>query len=72
MDPTSGRVQPGRSLQRKSAVLLGGTTWSVWCCIAHEIPQTDTVITHPDVVFYDFYAAWTAPNATDEAMYLGK
>jgi cellobiose dehydrogenase (acceptor) len=33
--------------------------------------NTDTVITHPDVVFYDFYAAWDAPNATDENLYLG-
>jgi hypothetical protein len=34
--------------------------------------QTDTVISHPDVVFYDFYQAWTAPNETDKWMYLSK
>ncbi|KAK3942373.1 putative cellobiose dehydrogenase [Diplogelasinospora grovesii] len=34
--------------------------------------NTDTVITHPDVVFYDFYAAWTNPNVTDENLYLQK
>ncbi|QKX62083.1 uncharacterized protein TRUGW13939_09239, partial [Talaromyces rugulosus] len=32
--------------------------------------NTDTVITHPDVVFYDFYAAYTDPNETDAANYL--
>lgn len=34
--------------------------------------NTDTVISHPDVVFYDFYAAWTAPNTTDSSNYLNK
>lgn len=32
--------------------------------------NTDTVIEHPDVVFYDFYAAWTDPNVTDKNLYL--
>lgn len=32
--------------------------------------NTDTVIEHPDVVFYDFYAAYTDPNVTDEDSYL--
>ncbi|KAI1373926.1 carbohydrate-binding module family 1 protein [Hypoxylon crocopeplum] len=32
--------------------------------------NTDTVITHPDVVFYDFYEAWDAPNITDKDLYL--
>ncbi|OTB00393.1 cellobiose dehydrogenase protein [Hypoxylon sp. CI-4A] len=32
--------------------------------------NTDTVITHPNVVFYDFYAAWDNPNATDKDLYL--
>ena len=34
--------------------------------------QTDTVITHPAVKFYDFYQAWTSPNATDASKYLSK
>lgn len=34
--------------------------------------NTDTVIEHPDVVFYDFYAAWTDPNVTDKNLYLNK
>ncbi|KAI1113507.1 cellobiose dehydrogenase [Nemania sp. NC0429] len=34
--------------------------------------NTDVFITHPDVVFYDFYQAWTKPNATDRAAYLSK
>ncbi|KAI1180765.1 fungal cellulose binding domain-containing protein [Nemania sp. FL0916] len=34
--------------------------------------NTDTVITHPSVVFYDFYAAYDDPNTTDTSMYLSK
>ncbi|KAI5919802.1 cellobiose dehydrogenase [Camillea tinctor] len=34
--------------------------------------NTDTVITHPDVVFYDFYEAYDAPNTTDADLYLDK
>ncbi|KAI1775447.1 carbohydrate-binding module family 1 protein [Hypoxylon cercidicola] len=32
--------------------------------------NTDTVVTHPDVVFYDFYEAWDAPITTDRDQYL--
>lgn len=32
--------------------------------------QTDTVIAHPDVVFYDFYEAYDDPNTTDVNLYL--
>ena len=32
--------------------------------------DTDLIITHPDVVFYDFYEAWLTPNANDESAYL--
>ncbi|KAI1327173.1 carbohydrate-binding module family 1 protein [Xylariaceae sp. FL0255] len=32
--------------------------------------NTDTVIEHPSVVFYDFYAAYNTPNTTDAALYL--
>jgi len=32
--------------------------------------QTDTVVSHPDVVFYDFYEAYDTPNATDAKNYL--
>ncbi|KAK3295479.1 uncharacterized protein B0H64DRAFT_146794 [Chaetomium fimeti] len=32
--------------------------------------NTDTVITHPDVSFYDFYAAWTDPIVADKDSYL--
>lgn len=34
--------------------------------------QTDTVISHPDVVFYDFYEAYTDPIAEDRDAYLSK
>ncbi|RKU45211.1 hypothetical protein DL546_008237 [Coniochaeta pulveracea] len=32
--------------------------------------NTDVVVEHPDVVFYDFYEAWTDPNVTDKNLYL--
>lgn len=32
--------------------------------------NTDTIITHPDVVFYDFYEAWDAPIGDDKVNYL--
>jgi len=32
--------------------------------------NTDLIITHPDVVFYDFYAAWDEPIAADKSAYL--
>ena len=32
--------------------------------------NTDTIITHPDVVFYDFYEAWDAPIPGDKSAYL--
>ncbi|KAI3337680.1 fungal cellulose binding domain-containing protein [Ustulina deusta] len=34
--------------------------------------NTDTVITHPDVVFYDFYEAYDDPNTTDVNLYLNQ
>jgi cellobiose dehydrogenase (acceptor) len=34
--------------------------------------NTDLILTHPDVVFYDFYEAWDTPNTDDEAAYLDK
>ncbi|KAF3004614.1 hypothetical protein E8E14_008457 [Neopestalotiopsis sp. 37M] len=32
--------------------------------------NTDVYVTHPDVVFYDFYEAWTTPNPSDKDRYL--
>ncbi|RWA11079.1 hypothetical protein EKO27_g4039 [Xylaria grammica] len=32
--------------------------------------NTDTFITHPDVIFYDFYEAWTKPIPSDQSAYL--
>ncbi|KAI1089568.1 carbohydrate-binding module family 1 protein [Rostrohypoxylon terebratum] len=32
--------------------------------------NTDTVITHPDVIFYDYYGAWDSPNTTDKDQYI--
>jgi cellobiose dehydrogenase (acceptor) len=34
--------------------------------------NTDLIVTHPDVVFYDFYEAWTTPNTGDKEQYLEK
>ncbi|KZL68600.1 fungal cellulose binding domain-containing protein, partial [Colletotrichum incanum] len=34
--------------------------------------NTDSVVTHPDVQFYDFYEAYTDPNVTDKNAYLQK
>jgi cellobiose dehydrogenase (acceptor) len=34
--------------------------------------QTDTVISHPDVSFYDFYEAWDAPILADRDAYLAQ
>lgn len=40
--------------------------------LSNERSQTDIEIAHPEVVFYDFYAAWDKPNADDKAQYLGE
>ena len=34
--------------------------------------NTDTVISHPNVSYYDWPAAWLTPNATDQSNYLTK
>jgi hypothetical protein len=34
--------------------------------------NTDLIVTHPDVVFYDFYEAWNTPNEGDKEAYLQK
>jgi hypothetical protein len=34
--------------------------------------NTDLIITHPDVVFYDFYEAWDKPIESDKNLYLDK
>lgn len=33
--------------------------------------KTDIEISHPDVVFYDYYAAWDEPIVEDTERYLG-
>jgi cellobiose dehydrogenase (acceptor) len=32
--------------------------------------NTDLILTQPDVVFYDFYEAWTTPIEADKQLYL--
>lgn len=34
--------------------------------------QTDTVISHPNITYYDWPAAWDTPNTTDAANYLSE
>lgn len=34
--------------------------------------NTDTIVAHPDVVFYDFYEAWDNPIPSDQQAYLRK
>jgi cellobiose dehydrogenase (acceptor) len=34
--------------------------------------QTDLVVRHPNVSFYDFYQAWTEPFEDDKELYLEK
>lgn len=36
-----------------------------------EQMNTDMIVTQPDVVFYDFYAAWDTPIEADKDSYLG-
>lgn len=40
--------------------------------ISLTLCQTDAVIKHPDVVFYDFYEAYDNPFPADEKLYLGQ
>ena len=42
------------------------------CNTFTDRPQTDTVIAHPDVVFYDFYEAYDDPIEEDRDAYLSK
>ncbi len=32
--------------------------------------NTDLIVAHPNVSFYDFYAAWDAPIQSDKELYL--
>jgi cellobiose dehydrogenase (acceptor) len=34
--------------------------------------QTEVVVQHPDVVFYDFYGAWDDPIEADMSSYLSE
>lgn len=34
--------------------------------------QTEIVVQHPDIVFYDYYAAYNDPIEADAQSYLGK
>ncbi|CAJ2502785.1 Uu.00g101790.m01.CDS01 [Anthostomella pinea] len=52
--------------------MVGNDSW-INLPVGHNLVDhvnTDTFITHPDVVFYDFYAAWDTPDPNDEAKYL--
>ncbi|KAK3322580.1 cellobiose dehydrogenase-like protein [Apodospora peruviana] len=52
--------------------MIGNSSW-INLPVGYNLDDhlnTDTVITHPDVKFYDFYKAWTDPNTTDTSRYL--
>jgi hypothetical protein len=65
VDSPARWLQPGRPSQRE--FLNSKQLWE-----AANLYQTDTVISHPNVAFYDFYAAWTAPIEADKDAYLNK
>ncbi|KAI1369675.1 fungal cellulose binding domain-containing protein [Xylaria arbuscula] len=52
--------------------MIGNNSW-IKLPVGHNLNDhvnTDTVIAHPDVVFYDFYEAYDDPNTTDVNLYL--
>ncbi|TQN64791.1 Cellobiose dehydrogenase, partial [Colletotrichum shisoi] len=54
--------------------MIGNSSW-INLPVGYNLEDhtnTDTVVTHPDVQFYDFYAAYVGPNATDKDAYLQK
>lgn len=46
----------------------GGST----SMLTRIVSKTDIEIAHPDVVFYDYYAAWNKPIPEDKDQYLSK
>ncbi|KUI56946.1 Cellobiose dehydrogenase, partial [Cytospora mali] len=56
------------------ATMIGNQSW-IELPVGYNLDDhvnTDTVVEHPNVTFYDFYAAYDTPNATDESNYLTK
>lgn len=54
--------------------MIGENSW-IYLPVGENLEDhtnTDVVISHPDVVHYDFYEAYDEPNATDAEMYLSK
>lgn len=54
--------------------MIGNDSW-IPLPVGHNLDDhcnTDTVITHPNVKFYDFYEAWDAPIEGDKNSYLSK
>ncbi|KAK5628404.1 hypothetical protein RRF57_004119 [Xylaria bambusicola] len=52
--------------------MIGNSSW-IKLPVGHNLNDhvnTDTVISHPNVVFYDFYKAYDDPNTTDVKLYL--
>lgn len=54
------------------ATMIGNQSW-IELPVGYNLDDhvnTDTVVEHPNVTFYDFYAAYDAPNTTDTSSYL--
>ncbi|KAL8294336.1 hypothetical protein RB597_007947 [Gaeumannomyces tritici] len=63
-----------KSSARDGATMISNSSW-ISLPVGNNLldhVNTDTVISHPNVEFYDFYEAWTAPNVTDKSLYLNK
>jgi cellobiose dehydrogenase (acceptor) len=63
-----------KASEKDGPTFIGNSSW-INLPVGYNLDDhlnTDTVITHPDVNFYDFYAAWTNPIVTDKDSYLSK
>lgn len=83
MDQSASRLQLERSRWGKNVIhsesrRLGASRvrpeldHSGLTCWTSSLGQTDIEVSHPDVVFYDYYGAWKTPIVNDTATYLGE
>ncbi|KAK4240569.1 carbohydrate-binding module family 1 protein [Achaetomium macrosporum] len=69
----SDQLQIVKSSTIDGPTMISNTSW-IPLPVGYNLDDhlnTDTVISHPNVVFYDFYAAWTDPIPSDKSSYLG-
>ncbi|KAH6624220.1 cellobiose dehydrogenase [Chaetomium sp. MPI-SDFR-AT-0129] len=68
------QLQVVQASAKDGPTMIGNSSW-INLPVGYNLDDhcnTDTVITHPNVTFYDFYAAWDNPIASDESSYLTK